>query len=85
MTLYARSEDDVDPEEIMRQVKKSTSNFTFVAPKEDYSSPQAVVSLKISEMKIVIVTTWLKLVWLVTKLSFENTFVLVVLQQDLKR
>ena len=46
ITLYARNEDDVSPDEIMRQVKKTTSNFTFVAPKEGQTSePQAVVSV----------------------------------------
>ena len=43
MTLYARNEDDVAPEEIMRQVKKSTSNFTYVAPREDFAQQQTVV------------------------------------------
>lgn len=43
LTIYARNDDDVDPDEIMRQVTKSTSNFTFVAPKTDYSDQKSVV------------------------------------------
>jgi len=50
MTLYARNEDDVSPDEIMRQVKKSTSNFSFVAPKEQASQPQAVVRFSMLAM-----------------------------------
>jgi len=44
MTIYGRNDDDVTPEEIMRQVTKSTSNFTYVAPKEMDSAPAPVVS-----------------------------------------
>lgn len=43
MVIYARNDDDVTPEEIMRQVTKSTSNFTYVAPKETEDIPTAVV------------------------------------------
>ncbi|XP_076804643.1 drebrin-like protein B isoform X1 [Clavelina lepadiformis] len=45
MTLYARNDDDITPEEIMRQVRKSTSNFSFVAPKEDHSASTPVGSV----------------------------------------
>ena len=59
VTLYARNEDDVAPDEIMRQVKKSTSNFTFVAPKEDQSAQaQAVVCFLHCWLVLVLVTFW---------------------------
>ena len=46
MTLYARNDDDVEPEEIMRQVTKATANFTYIAPNNDYNgdTSKAVVS-----------------------------------------
>nr|CAB3236282.1 drebrin-like protein [Phallusia mammillata] len=45
IVIYARNDDDVTPEEIMHQVQKSTSNFTYVAPKETEDIPTAVGSV----------------------------------------
>uniref|UniRef100_H2YL55 Coactosin-like protein n=1 Tax=Ciona savignyi TaxID=51511 RepID=H2YL55_CIOSA len=45
MTIYCRNDDEITPEEIMKQVTKATSNFSFVAPKEDISVPSPVSSV----------------------------------------
>jgi len=47
LTIYARCDDDADPEEIMRQVTKATANFTYVTPKDEEAEdlPKAVGSV----------------------------------------
>ncbi|XP_078484094.1 drebrin-like protein B isoform X3 [Ciona intestinalis] len=45
MTLYCRNDDEGSADEIMKQVTKTTSNFTFVAPKEDSNIPAPVSSV----------------------------------------
>lgn len=41
MTLFARNDDDVTADEIMRQVTKTTSNFTFIQPTNQDVDTQA--------------------------------------------